>query len=306
MKKNIINPLLLVLTALIWGAAFVAQSTGGDAVGPFSFNCIRCIIGGLVLLPVIAVFDRLNLSPKKPVGKNKKKYLYKGGIICGIVFSLASNIQQLGITLGAEVGKAGFLTACYIIFVPLIGLFFKKRCGINIWIGVILTLVGLYLLCINGSFSISLPDLLLILCAVLFSFHILFIDKYAADADPIRMSCIQFFTCAVLSAIPMIISEVGFSHDGLINWLEPLKTPAAWTAILYAGVCSCGIAYTLQLVAQPKVNPTAASLILSLESVFSAIAGWILLNQRLTPRAIAGCVLIFAAVVLAQIPVKRK
>ena len=301
-KKTTRNSFLLVLTALIWGIAFVAQSEGGDAVGPWSFNAIRSIIGGLVLIPVIRLLDALKLTEKKPQTKEDKKTLLTGGICCGVILCLASNLQQLGITAGTAAGKAGFLTACYIIFVPLFGIFFHKKCGLNIWAGVVLTVIGLYLLCMNGSLSLQFSDILVFLCAIAFSLHILVIDHFSPLVDGVRMSCIQFITSGILSLIPMVF--VDMRSAGLSAWAAPFFTASAWIPILYAGVCSCGIAYTLQIIGQVDVNPTVASLLMSLESVFSVIAGAILLNERLSVRELTGCALIFVAIVLAQIPTR--
>lgn len=299
------HSLLLLLTAFIWGVAFVAQSSGGDACGPYTFNCIRSFIGALVLIPVIIVLDKKGLSHKKPVTKGDKKILALGGISCGIALCLASNLQQLGLYFGASAGKAGFLTACYILIVPILGLFFKKKCGINIWIGVGFTLIGLYLLCTDGSLSFQLADLLLLLCAFIFSIHILIVDYFSPLVDGVRMSCIQFFVCGIFSAIPMFLSDMNHSIDGFNAWLPTLLTWDAWIPILYAGIFSCGVAYTLQIVGQEGLNPTVASLLMSLESVFSVIAGWIILGQAMGPRELIGCAMMFIAIVLAQIPVKN-
>ena len=297
MRKTIRYSFLLVITALIWGVAFAAQSVGGEAVGPYTFNCIRSFIGAAVLIPVIRFRE-------KKYGKNEnKKLLIIGGILCGVVLCIASNLQQLGITAGASVGKAGFLTACYIIFVPIIGVFIGKRCTPNIWIGTALAVIGLYLLCVKGGFRLVWSDILLILCAVVFSIHILVIDRFGSAADPIKMSCIQFFVCGVLTAFPMLLCDM---RPDIGAWVEPLAAWQSWIPILYAGIFSCGAAYTLQIAAQPKLNPTVASLILSLESVFSALAGWLILGQALSIKEISGCALIFIAIVIAQIPYNKK
>lgn len=293
------NSLLLVLTAFIWGTAFVAQSTGGDAVGPFTFSFLRSIIGGTVLIPSILFLDRLKLTKTSNKEVKSDKNLIKGGILCGIILFVASNLQQVGIYLGCNVGKAGFLTACYILLVPILGLFLKKTCGINVWIGVVLAVIGLYLLCINGSFSIELRDGLLLLCALTFAVHILVIDHFTVIVDGVRMACIQFFTCGVLSAIPMLLTEC---KPDQVAALGSLST---WIAILYAGLLSSGVAYTLQIVGQEDLNPAVASLIMSLESVFSVLAGWVILHQVLSFKEIAGCLLIFAAIILAQLPSKK-
>lgn len=300
------NSILLMITALIWGVAFVAQSSGGDAVGPYTFNCIRSFIGSLVLIPVIRLSDRLHWTRKKPESREDKRNLLISGIACGIVLAFASNLQQVGIWLGTPVGKAGFLTACYTLMVPVLGLFIKKKCGWNIWVGVMIAVVGLYLLCMQGSFSIQFSDMLLLLCALSFAIQILIIDHYVDMVDGVRMSCIQFLVCGILSAFPMIFVDMGLSAQEFSEWVHALSDPYAWIPILYAGVMSCGIAYTLQIIGQRGMNPTVASLLMSLESVFSVLAGWILLNQALSIREIFGCVLIFGAVVLAQLQFKQK
>ncbi|MDO4272750.1 MAG: DMT family transporter [Eubacteriales bacterium] len=291
------NSLLLLLTAAIWGVAFVAQSVGMDYVGAFTFNSVRCIIGAIVLLPVIWMTDRSN--PKVTLTENEKragrKTLIIGGVSCGIFLCLASNFQQFGIKY-TTVGKAGFITACYIVIVPVIGLFLKKKCSSYIWAAVVMALVGLYLLCITDGFSIGKGDLLVLVCAVLFSLHILVIDYFAPKADGVKMSCIQFLVAGVLSGIPALILE----NPQITSIL------AAWQPVLYAGVMSCGVAYTLQIVGQKNMNPTIASLILSLESCISVLAGWLILGQNLSIREITGCVIMFGAIILAQLPQKSK
>lgn len=301
MKKR--NEILLVITALIWGTAFVAQSTGGAAIGSFSFNCIRSFVGSLVLIPVIFLFDRLKLT-KPPKTSNDRKNLIKGGISCGVILCTASCFQQIGINSGTAAGKAGFLTACYIVIVPILGIFIKKKCGLNVWVGVLLTLAGLYLLCIDGSFSIQKSDLLVIICAFVFALHILVIDHFSPMVDGVRMSCIQFLVSGILSLVPMIIADMKPFSGGFMLWLSALCSLKAWIPILYAGVCSSGIAYTLQIIGQQDVDPTVASLLMSLESVFSVIAGWIILHEAMSVRALTGCGLIFIAVILSQIPAK--
>ena len=294
------NSFLLLITAAIWGFAFVAQSTGGDAIGSFSFNCIRSFIGAVFLIPVILFLDAKGLS-RKPTTKAERKKLLIAGISCGVALCVATNLQQIGIHLGAGVGKAGFLTATYILMVPVLGIFFKRKCGLNIWIGVGIALVGLHLLCINGSFRFALEDLLLLLCALVFSVQIMLVDYFAPKVDGVPLSCIQFLTVGVLSFIPMLFTEVGFTAQCASSWLQSFASTAVWIAILYAGIMSCGIAYTLQIIGQQEVHPTIASLLMSFESVFSVIGGWIILHEHLSGRQLCGCGLIFAAVVLAQI-----
>lgn len=302
-SRQVRNSILLVLTAFIWGIAFVAQSEGGNAVGPFTFNGIRSLIGSIVLLPVIALLDRMKLTSKKPVTKAEKKTLLIGGLSCGVLLFLASSAQQLGICLGTPAGKAGFLTACYILLVPVLGLFLRKKCGVRVWAGIAITLVGLYLLCMSETLRLQSSDLLLLACALLFAVHILVIDYFSPRVDGVRMSCIQFLVCGILSLIPMFFSEIRVGAD---MWLANLTDPGAWLAILYAGVLSCGVAYTLQIVGQNGINPTVASMLLSLESVFSVLAGWIILKQSLGAKELLGCGLIFIAIILAQLPEKKK
>lgn len=291
------NSFLLLLTAVIWGVAFVAQSVGMDYVGPYTFTCVRSFIGGLFLIPCIALLNRLN--PTSPGGIRPlnagagSRQLWIGGACCGVMLCLASCFQQIGI-MYTSVGKAGFITAFYIIIVPLLGLFFKKRCGLFVWIGVALALVGLYFLCITDGLTIQLGDVLIFICAILFSIHILIIDYFTLRVDGVKMSCIQFFICGTLCAIPMLL----FETPGLAQLM------AAWKPILYAGIMSSGVAYTLQIVGQKGMNPTVASLILSLEAVVSVLAGFIMLNQQLTMRETVGCVFMFCAIVLAQLPQK--
>lgn len=305
-KLQIRNSLLLVLTALIWGVAFVAQSEGGDAVGSFSFNGIRSFIGGIVLIPVIMLLDRIKPSDRKPHDADSRRTLLIGGICCGTVLFLASSAQQIGINMGTAAGKAGFLTACYILLVPLFGLFFKKKCGWNIWIGIVIAVAGLYLLCMNGEVEFQKSDLMVLLCAVLFAGHILIVDHFSPLVDGVRMSCIQFLVCGLLSVVPMFVLDMKHSVPGIKEWAIPFGNFSTWIPILYAGVLSCGVAYTLQIIGQNGLNPTFASMLMSLESVFSVIAGWLILGEKMGARQLAGCGLIFAAIILAQLPVRKK
>ena len=295
------NSLLLLLAAVIWGIAFVAQSVGMDYVGGFTFNAVRSLIGSAVLVPLILIPGQNNsdnsetseAAASTTSGIQKRKDLIIGGISCGICLCLASNFQQFGIKY-TTVGKAGFITACYIVIVPIIGLFLGKKCSKFIWAAVAMALIGLYLLCITDGFSIGKGDLLVLVCAFLFSIHILVIDHFSPKADGVKLSCIQFLTCGILSAIPALILE----HPQVPSIL------AAWQPILYAGVMSCGVAYTLQVIGQKNMNPTVASLILSMESCISVLAGWIILGQQLSAKEILGCVIMFAAIILAQLPQK--
>lgn len=287
---------MLLLAAFIWGSAFVAQSVGMDYVEPFTFNCVRSIVGGLVLIPCIYLLGKLK-SPEERAraAQMDRKTLLAGGVSCGVILCLASNAQQIGIQY-TSVGKAGFITALYIVIVPILGIFLKRRCGWKVWVSVLIALIGFYLLCMVGGFSLERGDVWLLMCAVLFSFHILIIDHFSPMVDGVKMSCIQFFTSGLLSGIAMLVTE---SPD-IANIL------AAWVPILYAGVLSSGVAYTLQIVGQKNYNPTVATLLLSLESVFSVLTGWVVLHQKLSVRELCGCVLIFIAVILAQLPEREK
>jgi len=300
MTKTTRSSLLLFLAAAIWGFAFVAQSTGGDAIGALSFNCIRSFIGSLFLCLVIKIWDKKGIT-KKPVTKEEKRTLIIAGISCGLALCVATNLQQFGINLGAGAGKSGFLTTNYILLVPILGLFFKRKCGWNVWIGVLLALFGLYLLCINGKFSFAIEDILLLLSALVFSIQIMLVDYFAPKVDCVRLSCIQFISVGVFSFIPMLITEVGFNSQSISEWFGAFGSVPVWIALLYAGIMSCGIAYTLQIIGQKDVHPTVASLLMSFESVFSVIGGWLILNEKLSMRQLMGCGLIFIAIIIAQI-----
>lgn len=291
------NSLILLLTATVWGIAFVAQSVGMDYVGGFTFNAVRSIIGSIVLVPLIFFLNqnKNDQESSETAPSGTRKDLIIGGILCGIFLCLASNFQQFGI-LYTTVGKAGFITACYIVIVPVISLFLGKKCSPFIWLAVAMSLVGLYLLCITDGFSIGKGDFLVLICAFLFSIHILIIDYFSPKTDGVKLSCIQFLTCGILSAIPALL----FEHPQISSIL------AAWQPILYAGVMSCGVGYTLQIIGQKNMNPTVASLILSLESCISVLAGWIILGQKLSTKEIFGCVIMFVAIILAQLPQKSK
>ena len=299
------NTFFLFLTAMIWGAAFVAQSVSMDYIGPFTFICLRSVIGGLFLIPVIIVLDGIrkksqNESANVVSSENtlhnieteekqrlswKNKQLIEGGIVCGIFLFFANCFQQTGIQY-TTVGKAGFITTFYIIIVPLIGLFFKKYCGILTWIGVVIALAGLYFLCITQKLTIQRGDALILCCSVLYAGQILAIDHYNPFVDGVKMSCIQFLTGGILGAVFMLL----FENPSIAMILS------AAGPILYTGIMSTGVGYTLQIVGQKGLNPTVAALILSLESVFSALS-----------RELIGCALMFIAIVLAQLPdIRRK
>ena len=298
MNKRIISNILLLVTALIWGSSFVAQKAG-TALEPFTYNGIRTLVGGVSLVPVILILSKVGKGKTAEAVPKDKKSLILGGIVCGTFLAIASNLQQFGMYFDADAGKAGFITALYIMIVPILGMFLGKRVRPLVWFCVLLGACGFYLLTIAGKgvgLTIEKGDLFVLLCAVLFSCHILAIDHFSPKCDGVKLSCLQFFVAGGLSFIMMLIFE---SPD--INQILD-----CWFPIIYAGVFSCGIAYTLQVVAQKNAEPTAASLILSLESVFAVISGAILLGERMTGYEILGCVVIFIAVILAQLPQKEK
>ena len=303
MNHNLKYNFLLMLAALIWGSAFVAQSVGMDYLGPFSFNCVRSFMGSLVLLPVIWFMDRQKKGTAEHDGQKteegtreqNKKVLLSGGLCCGVILTLSTSLQQIGIKY-TTAGKAGFITALYILIVPLLGLILGKKVGNKTWLGVALAVAGMYLLCIKEGFSISYGDFMVLLCALVFSLHILAVDYFSPRVDGIRLSCIQFFVCGCISAVPMLVWE----HPELSQIIR------AWQPLAYAGVLSSGVAYTLQIVTQKHLNPTVASLLMSLESVFAVLTGWLVLNERLSPKELLGCVLVFTAIILAQLPQKQK
>jgi len=291
-QKSWHSNIMLVLTALIWGIAFVAQSEGMNHVGAFTFNACRFLIGGLMLLPLIFFFRSSNTG-RNAAGKELRTGI-TGGLCCGFFLFIASTLQQMGIAY-TTAGKAGFITSLYIIIVPVLGLLAHKRVGWNIWISVLAAASGMYLLCVTDSFAIGKGDTLIFLCALGFSLHILIIDYFSPKASGIVISCVQFFTAGLLSTAFMFITEQP-KWGGIY---------AAGIPILYAGILSCGVAYTLQVIAQKQVAPVIASLLMSLESVFSLLAGMLLLGEQLTPREAAGCILVFGAIILAQIPIKQ-
>lgn len=297
--KEILGSFLLLITALIWGFAFVAQSKGMESVGPFTFNGIRSFVGAFALIPVLLynkskIFKVYNAKKEEITESSKKnKILITGIITIGVVFFLATSSQQVGIGLTDSVGKAGFITALYIVIVPLLGLFFKKRPGIVVYLCVLASAVGLYLLCIpKGSrFTIKTGDLLLVACAILFSAHILLIDFYSARINGVLIAFCQFMVVGFFSLFGMLF----FEHP---TW-ESIR--AAMLPILYAGVLSSSIGYTLQIIGQKYVEPTKASLIMCLESVFSVLGGWLILKQMLTLREGIGCIIMFISILVCQI-----
>ena len=297
MKTSLRSPLLLTLGALIWGVAFVAQSEGSNYMGSATFIGIRFLLGALVLLPFIRLSERRRTVRETPA---EKKACWRAGAICGFWLFVASFFQQEGIALGASAGKAGFITAIYIVIVPILGLIlYKKRTGLAVWIGVVISLAGLYLLCVTGEFALQKEDILMLLCAFTFSFQILAIDRFSPQFNALKLAAVQFLVCGtlgVLVAIPVDIASAGFAA-----WAAPLASWPAWISLLYAGILSSAVGYTLQIVGQKGFNPTVASMLMSLESVFAVLAGWLILHQTMTLREAIGAALVFVAVIIAQL-----
>lgn len=277
---------LLLLTAAVWGVAFVAQSAGVEKVEPFTFNGIRLLMGGLVLLPFA-----LARRKRFPGGRR----LWLGGLLCGVMLFAGSTLQTYGL-LTTSAGKSGFLTALYIVLVPVFGLCLRRKVSSKVWIAVAVALAGMALLCLREDLSVAPGDILLLLGAVAFTLHIWVIELAAPGLDGVALSCIQFFTAGVLSLVCMALWDTPRLPDIL----------SAWLPITYAGVMSCGVAYTFQILGQQRVPPALASLILSAESVFAALAGWALLGETLSPRELVGCGLVFSAILLAQWPEKQE
>ena len=296
--KSLGASFLLMLAAFIWGTAFVAQSKGLEQIGNFTFLCLRSCLAVVVLTPVsFFIFNKnRKLIGEGEHGENKtfmSKRLVLGGVLCGASVCAASATQQYGIMLSG-VGKSGFLTTLYILMVPLIGLVFRRKVKPILWVCIAIATCGMYFLCVIEAGSINIGDIFLITCAFLFAVQIMIVDHFVKTVDGVRLSLVQFFVAAVISAVCMFLFEE----------VDPVAIGDAWFSIFYAGVLSSGIAFTLQIVAQKNLNPTVASLIMSLESVFAALAGAVF-GERLSVNEIFGCVLVFAAIILAQLPVEK-
>lgn len=293
--------LMLLLTAFVWGLSFIAQSKGVEQLSPVAFNGIRSTLGGIVLLPVIYLLDKA----KKKNGKQPQrvdKTLIVGGIVCGTFLCLASTLQSMGMVYTSP-GKAGFITALYMVIVPIIGLFTGKKLRPSMIIAVLVAVCGMYLMCIDESLSINNGDILIFICAFLFSGHILVIDYFSPKVDCVKLACLQFFVCGILNLTYMFL-------------FESLNTQAVMNAIpsiAYAGIMSCGVAYTLQIVGQKYTDPTSASILMSLESVFATLStvvlvalGWSLTGGQMNLKEILGCVLMFVAILIVQLPENKK
>ena len=283
------STICLLAAALIWGTTFVAQSIATGLLAPYTYNACRFLLGFLVLLPVSFISGR-----KKPQAQasSERRLLPAGGILCGLCLFLAGSFQQTGIQY-TTAGKSGFITALYIVLVPILGLFLKRKCSPLIFPAVILAVIGFYLLCIREGFSINKGDAITLGCSFMFALHILCVDHYSPLVNPIRLSCLQFLFAGLLSLIPAFLFESPALSDILV----------CWAPIVYAGVLSSGVAYTLQIIGQRGLHPAVAALLMSLESVISAISGWLILGDVLTAKEFLGCALVFGAVILAQLPV---
>lgn len=298
--KKIISTLLLTLAAMIWGFAFAAQKAA-ENVPAFTLGAARSFLATLFLIFVILIFDKINGNKRRLFSKTRKIDFTKteliGGVICGVVLAAASFFQQTGINNGTGAGKASFITALYVVLVPIYALFLKKRAQLNVWLSIVIAAVGFYLLCISGEFTVELSDVLVIIAALIFPIHILTIDKFSPKCDGIRMSCIQFFTAGAVNLIFAFATE------------SPIDVSSLWQAILpviFLGIGSSGIAYTLQIVGQKGINPSAASLLLSMESVFGVVGSAIFLQEKMSPREYIGCAVVLVAVVLSQLEFKKK
>lgn len=291
MKKQLSGVIALSGATVIWGSAFIAQSVGMDKIGPFTFQAVRCFLAVVFLFPASALFSR-----GKPFWKSwADPALWRSGVICGLALFAASSLQQIGLVY-TDAGKAGFLTAMYIVFVPFLGLFLGQKPGRNALLSLIPAIVGLYLLSCTSVSGINKGDVLLLLCAVAFSVQILLIDRHCAGLDGLKLNCIQALVAAVLSVPWALLTET----------VDASRIASCWLPLGYAGVLSMGVAYTLQIVGQKRVAPSAAALLMSLESVFAALFGWLLLHETMTRAELLGCVLVFAAVVISQLPEKKE
>lgn len=296
-SKRLLGNLALFVAAILWGSTFVAQSVASDAVEPFTFLASRSLLGFLFLIPVSLVKDGISKKNGtfRKADKKQNELLLVGGLCCGAALTVASGLQQFGMT-GDNSGKAGFVTAMYILLVPIFGLFFKRRVSPVIWICVAMGVVGLYFLCMTDGFSLARSDIFLLICAVAFAVQILAVDHFSPHVDGVKLSCMQFFVVFVFSTVLALLFES--------TSLETVFK--AWFPIAYAGILSSGIAYTLQIVGQKYTAPTEASLLMSLEAVFAVLSGMAVLGQMPTARELIGSVIMFAAIIISQLPTGRR
>ena len=296
MKKSVSGSIMLLLATVIWGSAFVSQDIAMAHLPPFSFQAIRCAVAVIGLLPVIAIFDRIQPEKINFFRGWANKKLWLAGLLCGIPLFLACNLQQLGLAGDTDAGKSGFLTAMYIVFVPIIGIFRRKKPGIMVPVSVVLAVIGLYFLCCKEALTIRTGDILTLCCAIMFAVQITFVDIFAQSIDALRLNALQALVCAILSAIIAAFREQP-TLDGVWSCVLP---------IAHTGLLSMGAGYALQILGQKHLEPAIASLIMSLESVFAVIFALVILGNTLTPWEILGCALVFSAVILSQIELKPK
>lgn len=303
-RKSFFASLIMVIIAMIWGGSFVAQSKGGEIAGPFGFGFVRFMIAGFAVLPVIFIRDKKAKNNDNST-KLDNKILLKAGCICGVFLAGTSAFQQLGMFYGTVPGKAGFLTSCYIVFVPIIGLvLFKKKSAWNVWLAVVIALVGLYLLCLKEGFTAQFSDGIVLMCSVMIASRILAIDRFKDKVDIIKLACVQFFSASIILGALACIIEI--PKLGFVNWINKINCKDVWVALVYAGLLAGAIAFTLQNLVQKYIKPTIASLLMSLESVFSVLAGWIVLGDVLGARELIGCAVIFMALVIAEVKFEKE
>lgn len=298
MSKKTKGNILLLLTAFIWGSAFVAQKAGMEYIQPFTFNGIRCLIGAIFLIPVVLIFAKDDPLPENATAEDKNahnKTLLIGGLCCGIAIFIASSLQQYGL-LYTTAGKSGFITALYVVLVPICGVFLKKKVRPITWFCIAIALVGLYLLCVKKGESLNIGDVITLICSIGFTVHIFVIDYFSPKVNGVKMSCIQFWVAGIIS-LPMAFIFEDIVWSNVLNCAIPL---------LYAGVLSCGVAYTLQIIAQKDTDPTITSLLMSMESVFAVVTGAVVLHEMMTLKELIGCAAMFAAIIIVQLPSKEE
>lgn len=295
MKNRFKGILSLLLATVIWGSAFIAQSTGMDYIGPFTFQAIRCMLAVLFLIPTVLIYDFAKKDSKNTLKHWLDPKLWKTGLICGGALFIAASLQQVGMVY-TDAGKAGFITAMYIVLVPVIGFLFKNKPPKSAIISVVIAIAGLYLLCCVDATRINIGDLLVLGCAFAFAVQITLIDRFAAELDGLRLNCIQSLVVAILSVPFVFITET----------VDVGNIMQCWLPLCFAGILSMGVAYSLQIIGQKHLEPTPAALIMSLESVFAALGGWLILKETMTGSELTGCIMVFVAVVISQIPIKKK
>jgi len=292
MKSKLRGSLALLSATVIWGSAFIAQSVGMDYIGPFTFQTMRSVLAVPFLIAVVFLLEH---SPQKSVEKWCRPELWKAGLPCGIALFVAAGLQQMGI-VHTSAGKAGFITAMYIVLVPILGIFLHKKPSVTAWVSVGLAVVGLYMLSCVGVTQVNIGDLYLLGCALGYAVQITLVDQMGSEVDGLRLNCVQSLFCGIFSGIVMFLTEDPDFSSIL----------ACWIPLVYAGIFSLGIAFSLQIIGQKHLDPTPAALIMSLESVFAVLFGWLLLHERMSTAELCGCALVFSAVILSQIPEKKK